>query len=236
LATAQTIIDRALRLIGAIASGESPTTAESNDGLTALNAMISSWQTEKLNVYAFVDTSFNLAAADNSYTVGPAGNFALTPRPQKIEQVFVTANGINYEVELIDYEKWNRIPDQTSDSDIPVYAYYEPTLTTGTLKLWPVPNTVYALHIITWTSLAELAAVGTSVSLPQGYERALAYNLAIELAPEYGSEPSQSVVAVAMDSKASIKRANQRPMLATPDLWGAVSGQRSNIYAGGYIA
>jgi hypothetical protein len=225
-----------LRLIGAIASGESPTTAESNDGLTALNAMISSWQTEKLNVFAYVDTSFNLAAADNSYTVGPAGNFALTPRPQKIEQVFVTANSINYEVELIDYEKWNRIPDQTSDSDIPVYAYYEPTLTTGTLKLWPVPNTVYALHIITWTSLAELAAVGTSVSLPQGYERALAYNLAIELAPEYGSEPSQSVVAVAMDSKASIKRANQRPMLATPDLWGAVSGQRSNIYAGGYIA
>lgn len=236
MSSAQTIIDRALRLIGAIASGESPTTAESNDGLTALNAMISSWQTEKLNVFAYVDTSFNLAAADNSYTVGPAGNFALTPRPQKIEQVFVTANGINYEVELIDYEKWNRIPDQTSDSDIPVYAYYEPTLTTGTLKLWPVPNTVYALHIITWTSLAELAAVGTSVSLPQGYERALAYNLAIELAPEYGSEPSQSVVAVAMDSKASIKRANQRPMLATPDLWGAVSGQRSNIYAGGYIA
>lgn len=236
MSSAQTIIDRALRLIGAIASGESPTTAESNDGLTALNAMISSWQTEKLNVFAYVDTSFNLAAADNSYTVGPAGNFALTPRPQKIEQVFVTANSINYEVELIDYEKWNRIPDQTSDSDIPVYAYYEPTLTTGTLKLWPVPNTVYALHIITWTSLAELAAVGTSVSLPQGYERALAYNLAIELAPEYGSEPSQSVVAVAMDSKASIKRANQRPMLATPDLWGAVSGQRSNIYAGGYIA
>ena len=236
MATAQTIIDRALRLIGAIASGESPTTAESNDGLTALNAMISSWQTEKLNVYAFVDTSFNLAAADNSYTVGPAGNFALTPRPQKIEQVFVTANGINYEVELIDYEKWNRIPDQTSDSDIPVCAYYEPTLPTGTLKLWPVPNTVYALHLITWTSLSELAALSTTITLPQGYERALAYNLALEIASEYEKQASPSVQAIAVESKAVIKRANQRPMLATPDLWGAVSGQRSNIYAGGYIA
>lgn len=236
MATAQTIIDRALRLIGAIASGESPTTAESNDGLTALNAMISSWQTEKLNVYAFVDTAFTLVATDASYTVGPSGNFNLTPRPPKIEQVYVRANSIDYPVELIDYAKWNSIPDKTSDSDIPIYAYYEPTLTTGTLQLWPVPNAAYSLHIVTWTTLAELAALATSISLPQGYERALAYNLAIEVASEYEKEASPSVQSIAMESKAAIKRANNRPMLMNNELGYLIGGQRSNIFSGGMVA
>ncbi len=236
MATAQTIIDRALRLIGAIASGESPTTAESNDGLTALNAMVASWQTEKLNVYSFVDTAFTLVATDASYTVGPAGNFALTPRPPKIENVYVRASDIDYPVELIDKDKWISIPDKTSDSDIPIYAYYEPTLPTGTLQLWPVPNTAYSLHIVTWTSLAELASLATTITLPQGYERALAYNLAIEVAPEYEKQPAPSVVSIAMESKAAIKRVNNRPMLMNSELGYIVGGQRSNIFSGGAIA
>lgn len=236
MASSQTIIDRALRLIGAIASGESPTTAESNDGLVALNAMISSWQTEKLNVYAFVDTAFTLVNADSSYTVGPAGNFAITPRPSKIENCYVRANDIDYQVEMIDKDKWLSIPDKTSDSDIPIYAYYEPTLTTGTLQLWPVPNTAYSLHIVTWTSLVELAALATTITLPQGYERALAYNLAIEVAPEYEKEASQSVMMIAAESKAAIKRANIRPMLAYTELGYLIQGQKSNIFSGGAVA
>lgn len=235
MATAQTIIDRALRLIGAIASGESPTTAESNDGLTALNAMISSWQTEKLNVYAFVDTAFTLVATDASYTVGPAGNFALTPRPSKIENVYVRANDIDYPVELIDKDKWLSIPDKTSDSDIAIYAYYEPTLATGTLQLWPVPNTAYSLHIVTWTTLAELSTLGTTITLPQGYERALAYNLAMEIAPEYQLPVPPTVMSIAIESKANIKRANIRPSLAIPDLHGLMGTGKSDIYAGGYV-
>ena len=236
MSTAQTIIDRAARLLGAIASGESPTSAESSDALIALNAMIASWQTEKLIVYAFVDTAFTLVASDSSYTVGPAGNFALTPRPPKIEQVYVRKNSIDYPVELIDYARWNSIPDKTSDSDLPMYAYYEPTLATGTLQLWPVPNAASSLHIVTWTSVAELAAVGTTVTLPQGYERALAYNLAVEIAPEYEKEPSQTVVQIARESKAAIKRTNIRPMIADSELHRVVQGQKSNIYSGGYVA
>lgn len=236
MSSAQTIIDRALRLIGAIASGESPTTAESNDGLISLNAMISSWQTEKLNVFSYLDTAFTMSASDNSYTVGPGGNFSLTPRPPKLEQVFVRNANIDYQVELIDYEKWFAIPDKTSSSGIPIYAYYDPTLSTGTLLLWPVPNAAYSLHIITWTSLSELTALSTTITLPQGYERALAYNLAVEVASEYEKQVPNSVMQIAMESKAAIKRMNQRPMLAYTELGYLIRGQRSNIYSGGYIA
>lgn len=233
MSTAQTIIDRALRLIGVIEAGTSPTSDETADALIALNAMISSWQTERLVVYAFVDTAYTLVASIQSYTVGPSGNFALTPRPPKIENAYVRASSIDYQVELIDKDRWLAIPDKTSESDIPMYAYYEPSLTTGTLKVWPVPNAANSLHIITWSSVSELATAGTSISLPPGYERALAYNLAIEISPEYKQTPSAAVIKIANDSKAAIKSVNVRSIRGDSGLCGVLQGQRSNIFSGG---
>lgn len=235
MATAQTLIDRALRLISAIASGESPTAQESADALVALNNMLESWQTDKLTVYAFVDTSVTLNASDGSYTVGPSGDFNLTPRPPKIEQCFVRASDIDYPIELIDKERWFAITDKTVESDIPEYAYYEPTLATGTLQLWPVPNTANSLHIITWTTVSSLASLATTVTLPQGYERAIAYNLAVEIAPEFEREASKTVMKIAQDSYAAIKRVNNRPILAMPDLGTLVGPGRSDIWSGGFV-
>lgn len=236
MATAQSLIDRSLRLIGALASGESATAQESADALVALNSMIESWQTERLVVYSYVDTAFTISTGDNSYTVGPAGNFVLTPRPSKLENIFLRANDIDYPIQLVDQERWFAIADKTSDSDIPMFAYYEPTMPAGTLLLWPVPNTAYSLHIVTWTPVSSFAALSTTVALPQGYERALTYGLAIEVAPEFGKEASGSVQQIAMDSKAAIKRANQRPMIAYTELQHLTGPGRSNIYAGGYVA
>lgn len=117
--------------------------------------------------------------------------------------------------------------------------------------LWPVPNSTYSLHIVTWTTIASLATLSTAIALPQGYERALAYNLAVEIAPEVARtvivsplssspridrEASLTVKNIAIESKAAIKRANQRPMLADADLYALVRGQKSNIYSGGFVA
>ena len=236
MATAQTLIDRALRLVGSIASGESPTAQESADGLVALNNMIESWQTEKLSVYTFVDTAFTTSVGDNSYTVGPGGNFALTPRPSKIENIFVRQSNIDYPVELVAQDRWFAIPDKTTTSDIPVFAYYEPSMTTGTLLLWPVPSVANSLHIVTWVAVTTLAALSTSLAFPQGYERALAYNLAVEICAEYQLPLSPVVERIARDSYAAIKRANQRPMIAYTELGIMISGRRSDIYSDGMIA
>lgn len=44
MATASEVINRALRLIGAVAAGEEPSAQESADALTALNAMLADWE------------------------------------------------------------------------------------------------------------------------------------------------------------------------------------------------
>ena len=107
MATAQTTINRALRLIGAISSGESPTTDESNDGLIALNAMLESWQLDRLTVFAFQDKTFTLVAADGSITLGAAGN--ITTRPDRIESVYITASGTDYPVTMVTAGEWHSI-------------------------------------------------------------------------------------------------------------------------------
>ena len=43
-------INRALRLLGVLAEGETPSAAVSQDCLMALNQMIESWNTERLSV------------------------------------------------------------------------------------------------------------------------------------------------------------------------------------------
>jgi hypothetical protein len=231
MASAQTLIDRALRLLGATASGESPTAQESADALISLNNLLESWQADKQLVYALTDTAFTVTAGDGSYTVGPASNFALTPRPPKLENIFMRASGYDYPIELVEQDRWFNIIDKASDSDLPIFAYYDTATPVGNVLLWPVPTAAHSLHIVTWTPCSVLAALSTTVAFPPGWERALSYNLAVELASEFDRTLHPSVPAIAVESKATIMRANHRDMIAYTELGRMFSGRHSNIVA-----
>lgn len=233
MSSVRDIIGRAHRLLGLAPSGDAMPEANYQDGLVALNAMIESWQTERLIVFAYVETAFTEVVGDSSYTVGPSGNFNLTPRPSKIENIFIRASGIDYPVQLVDQERWFAITDKAVTSDIATLAYYEPTLPTGNMNIWPVPSKANSLHIVTWSPVSSFSALSTTVTLPQGYERAITSNLALELAPEYQLAPSADVQRVAVESLSMIKRANQRPMIAYTELGIMMSNPRSDIYSGG---
>ena len=72
--TAGEQINRALRLLGVLAEGETPTAAMSQDSLMALNQMIESWNTERLSVFATIDQIVNWPTGSINETLGPSGS------------------------------------------------------------------------------------------------------------------------------------------------------------------
>jgi hypothetical protein len=66
--------------------------------------------------------------------------------------------------------------------------------------------------------LTRLCSVSDEVSLPPGYSDALAYNLAVALAPEYGRNANAVVMEKAAEALVIIKRANFEPSLLSCDM------------------
>lgn len=227
MATVEARITRALRLLGELGSGESATTDELADGLTALNAMLDSWRNDRLMCYAFQEETITLANADSSYTLGPTGD-VVTTRPVEIHRAWVVDSGNTYAVTLRDEDWWADIPDKTSAGDWPTDALFRPTMPNATIHVYPVPNQAGTLKVLTRVAVGAFASTATTVTLPPGWEGAIDANLAVWMAPEYQTRPSPEVVKMAADTLAGIKRSNikaQPPQVQTE--LGALFGSRS---------
>jgi hypothetical protein len=232
MATYQQVINRSLRLIGALGAGATPPAEDTTDVLFALNAMLSSWRNEKLMVYALQDISVTLINGTASYTIGPSGAGTTATNPVKIESARVTKSDIDYPVELIDDKRYNAISQKTSTSDIPSYLYWNFSQGNGTAYVFPVPTEANTLKLSVWTPLSSVAAADT-VTLPPGYEDAIAYNLAVRIAPEFEQNASETVIALARDTKASIKRVNHKPFESVTQIFGMFRANgRSDIIGG----
>ena len=67
--TALQLITNSMRLLGAVASGESPTTDEQNDSLVVLNDLLDSCNNKGLVVFANSNSAFSLIGGQQSYTI-----------------------------------------------------------------------------------------------------------------------------------------------------------------------
>lgn len=70
--TSQTIINKAFRLIGVLASGDSATAAENSDALDSLNSVIDGLSIDPNFYYTEQDEKFNIVAAQSNYCIGNA--------------------------------------------------------------------------------------------------------------------------------------------------------------------
>jgi hypothetical protein len=82
--------------------------------------------------------------------------------------------------------------------------------------------------------LTQPATLATELFFPPGYMRAFAYNLAMEMAPEFGVEPSPQVQRIAMTSKRNLKRINNPYDVMSLPYAVVANRQRFNIYAGNF--
>src|SRR6266566_4049083 len=81
--TVRDLIFSSLRLIGVLSEGEAPSAQQQTDAFDALNIMLDSYSTNNLMIPAIVVETFTCVAGQQTYSMGPGGNFN-TSRPTRI--------------------------------------------------------------------------------------------------------------------------------------------------------
>ena len=234
--TAGDQINGALRLIGQLAEGETPSAATSQDALTAMNQMIDSWSTERLAVFSTQDQVFMWPPGAISRTLGPTGNF-VGNRPILLDDSTYfrdPANNISFGIKILNQQQYNGIAVKTVTSTYPQVIWINMNYPDIEMYIYPVPTKVLEWHFVSVSELTQPATLATVLSFPPGYLRAFRYNLACEIAAEFGVEPSPQVSRIAMTSKRNLKRINNPDDIMSLPYSIVGTRQRYNIFAGNY--
>lgn len=208
MATIRDVITGSLRLIEEAGAGEIPSAESINDGLYSLNSMISSWSIQGNLIFTRTSETFTLTGGDASYAIGPTGDF-VTTRPLEIEYMTLSSGDVDYTLQELSEQEYVTMALKTVQG-IPYGFYYDGNYPNGTIKFYPTPSTNFTISVYSNKPLTESSSVNDTLVSPEGYERALRYNLAVEIAPEYGKQASMSVSKIAVESKNAIRAQNGR--------------------------
>lgn len=208
MATAQTIIKATFRKLGI----RNPSNDDLAYGLEALNDLLTSWSGEKLLTHVNVREAFTLSIGQSTYTWGSGGNIT-TARPIDIEDIYVRdSNGNDYPIDIITEEFYNDIILKTNQGR-PDRVYYATEYPLSKIFLYPTPNAAETLQISSWKALSEISLLTSTVSLPNEYRRALIYNLLLDIASEFGYEPSPNEHDIAEKTKDILRNVNSKDMV-----------------------
>lgn len=264
MTTVRELLNGAHRLLNLTDSGNVLPEAVYQDNLPALNQMLDSWYTERLSVFCTEDQTYDWPAGERIRTLGPSGDFTLllgtqVPEPigtqndnfialeddnpgQTYRPVLLDdstyfrdpTTNVSYGIRFINELQYNNIAVKTVTSTFPQVMFINMTFPNITLHVYPVPSRVMEFHFISVQPLANPTTLESSLFFPPGYLRAFRYNLALELAPEFGVEPASDVRRIAMVSKRDLKRINNpRDVMAMP--YSVIARRnRYNIFAGNY--
>jgi hypothetical protein len=212
--TAQDLVNGALKLLGVQAAGETLAPQDAVDGFARLNELIDSWGTQRQTMFTMLRGVYPLVSGTRDYTIGPGGTFNQA-RPQWIDRACLLMTSVtpNIEVPITVFSDqwWQLIALKDLSSAWVQGVYYDAgdVANLATISTYPTINTAgFSLVLYTPVPVNQFANLTTIYSLPPGYAKALRYNLAMVLAPEYGVMPMPLVVDGAAASLADIKRVN----------------------------
>jgi hypothetical protein len=201
MSTVSDLIHSSMRLIGAIAAGETLETTELNDALVSLNQMLSSWNTEGASL---------VARQRLLISIGGANSYALPQRPVKIDAASTSISGVDSALDIVDAAGWEAIPipEKANQSIFIRKLYCDYLFPSSTVYIWPTPRISGSLELWIYATMPQFASLSDVINLPEGYEAGLRWNLALNLAPEYGRPVDPSVAQLAQNFKASLVQLN----------------------------
>jgi hypothetical protein len=231
------MIRTGLRLAGLMGAAKRTASPEQLDeGVETLNSMLDQWRARGLRVPSVHRTLFPLVSMQQSYTIGPGGDFD-TDRPASLGMagIVLTNQTPNPEwpMHVLSQEQWAQIRNKGWSSSWPIAIYYEPTTAggLGTLWLYPIPSTAQSVALYLDAFIGEVTLTETLI-MPPGHRKAIEENLALAIANRNPgmARPGPRLGYDAAESLQVIEILNHRPLQRTNDL--PLRRGRSNIYGG----
>lgn len=217
-------IKSAMRLIGALGTGETPSGDEGNDACAVLNQMLDSANAEGMMIFTRNIKDFAFVGGQQVYTLGTGGNFDY-PRPPYIERASVMLNNgmpnqLEVAIALYTDQDWQRVSIKGTDSTFPLSVYDDGSFPFRNLNYWPVPRdaTQAIPRLYMWAQLAQFPDIRTVLNFPPAYYEWIKFNLAVRLAPEFQMTLRPEVVALADAATAKIKSFNSADEAISCDL------------------
>jgi hypothetical protein len=232
MSTALDIVKSARRLLNIDAVGESIPDSDADESLYVLNMIISSWNNQRLMLYEVKNITGTLTANKNPHTIGPAGADITADRPLRIERAFTRITGtstpVDFSMEQVTNNRYQEFVVKNISTSYPTHFYYAPANPTASIYLYPVPSQALQLHLSVWMKLSALSTLNTTLAMPEGYENALRYALAVDIGPMYGKPQTRggAIYERASQLLRDIKAVNQEDSYSTIDMALTSDGRR----------
>lgn len=169
-----------------------------------------------------------------TYTIPGAIPFA---RPLRITNGFTRINNLDFYMEVtMSQDRFTEILYKAQPGPWPVCAWYNPTYPYGILNVYMVPAMQAQAHLFVDTIFANVGWTDT-LQVPQGYARALKWNLTQELCAQYGFPLTEAIKKHAKESYHMIKTLNAQPPVVSKYDRELVRGNRPDggwVTHGGY--
>ena len=222
-------INSALRILGVLSEEEEATPAQAQDAVNSLNGMIEAFTNESLIIPHNEIKSYTkpVGGWSNAVTIGSGEQIDETAPTEILTAFFRDAGGSDFQLKPFSFNQWADIRTKNTIAR-PISFFYETNIRSIKIYFDTIPYAEDTLKLVAKMPFDTIYKVTDDVAWDYGYERMIRYNLAIELASEYGSSLNDSLVAIATNSKAHIKRMNASIPMLNMDI--ALQNRRSRRY------
>lgn len=181
------VINGALRVIGVLAEGETPSTAQVSNAAEALNLLILQWETRGLPLWAISKQVVTLVAGQNKYDFGISNNIKNFEVTNMLMHNLVANSDIT--MQTMSRSDYLRLGNKDANGT-PVQYYHELQKDYASVYVYPTPDLTvsqnYEIHIWYQKPFQTMDASTDIPDFPNEFLNALKWNLAVALAPEYG--------------------------------------------------
>jgi hypothetical protein len=187
------IIQYSLRKLGVIEAGVTPDATMVANAATALNMMIKSWLAKGVKLWTVTELTLPIVSGQTSYGIGNSGPDLVTNKPMRIMQgwlrnVSVTPQN-DIPLQLLAKHDYNALGSKQS-TGTPNSVFLDVQRDSATLSCYPTPDvtaaTLYQVHMVVQRPILDIAAAADNADFPTEWLSAIGWNLAAELATDFG--------------------------------------------------